>query len=373
MKHKKWMSAALCIALAGVSPSGTLLHAEETAALPEAVEETVVPEETDASSDKEIKSYTLSDGEYEPDGFSFTGGTGKLRITCGKVTVRDGQATAALTFDSGKIIYVKVNDVQYEPVSQTEDTSVYEIPVELNTNYSILACTTAMSEPHEIEYTLYISLGNEEDAFAEEDLVRMENAPEVTGFTYKGTVRNESAAYFRIHCYSGNVRLLEITLSDDETISWEAEDVESEDSLYSGEILRYLIMPEDTEIPAGLDEEMIVIRLPVASVCTDSETAAECLTDAEVTQTGDEWTEDSIFRTLLTNGTELAAVCADEAETIDSLREFGEGCALLGIPVLADRSGSEMSEEGQKEWAKVYSLFTSSAGPKTSGDREPKI
>ena len=33
--------------------------------------------------------------------------------------------------------------------------------------------------------------------------------------------------------------------------------------LYEGNVVKYLIVPKDVEIPAGLDKDMIVIQLPV--------------------------------------------------------------------------------------------------------------
>ena len=41
----------------------------------------------------------LKDGVYTPDSFSWSGGTGKVRISCSKVTVTGGQAYATITLD----------------------------------------------------------------------------------------------------------------------------------------------------------------------------------------------------------------------------------------------------------------------------------
>ena len=49
---------------------------------------------------------------------------------------------------------MKVDDVQYDPVN-TEGNSVFEIPVSgFDWKMPVLADTTAMSTPHEIDYTL---------------------------------------------------------------------------------------------------------------------------------------------------------------------------------------------------------------------------
>ena len=53
-----------------------------------------------------------------------------------------------------------VDGVKYLPVNE-EGNSVFEIPLKsFNDSIEVLADTTAMSEPHEIEYT--ITFSNEE-------------------------------------------------------------------------------------------------------------------------------------------------------------------------------------------------------------------
>ena len=334
-----------------------------------------------------------ADGEYEPDSFSFSGGTGKLQITCDKVTIKNGKAYAVLTFSSGKIIYMKVDGEQYDPVSQTEDTSVYEVPVSLNTNYPVIACTTAMSQPHEIEYTVYIGLGqNEKDI--EENLIQVDNAPEVAGFSYQGTVENEAAELFRIHYYSGDVKVLEVCLSDAEDFSWDEaeEETDQEKSLYGGEVLRYLIVPEGTELPAGLSETMIVVQAPVDTVYTDLESNEWLPEDLTRIEPETSWMDPAVYRMLLSEGADLAVIDAAEAEAAEAALEFGDGCELLGIPVLLDRSEAEKEAAGSEEWEKVYSLFVNRTGnntedsmknrpensiennsEKSTGDRKPEL
>ena len=52
-------------------------------------------------------STSLADGVYTPDSFSFSGGTGRVTITCRQVTVQNGQAYATITFSSSNYGYVK--------------------------------------------------------------------------------------------------------------------------------------------------------------------------------------------------------------------------------------------------------------------------
>lgn len=95
----------------------------------------------------------VSNGTYTPS-FGFTGGSGKTNITCDKVVVKDGKATAAVVFDSQSYTWVQVDGVKY--YNQNEGgNSTFIIPINLNGKTPITAETVAMSAPHEVAYTLY--------------------------------------------------------------------------------------------------------------------------------------------------------------------------------------------------------------------------
>lgn len=97
----------------------------------------------------------LSDGEYSID-VTLEGGSGKSTIQSpAKLTLKDGNATAEIIWSSNKFDYMMVDGEKYLPVSM-EEFSVFEIPV-IGFDYQmpVSADTTAMSKPHEIEYTMY--------------------------------------------------------------------------------------------------------------------------------------------------------------------------------------------------------------------------
>lgn len=56
-------------------------------------------------------STTLADGTYTPDSFSWSGGSGKVSISCNKVTVTNGQAYATIVFSSEYYGYVKPMEI----------------------------------------------------------------------------------------------------------------------------------------------------------------------------------------------------------------------------------------------------------------------
>lgn len=135
---------------------------ENTGAQGDAVSSAVEPEAE--KTDGETVD-TPEDGTYVPTLFTVSGGTGKVKITCPEVVVTEGEAQARIEFSSSHYEWVKVNDVQYDPENADDadrDNSVFRIPVRLDEEMTISGLTTAMSEPHEIEYTLFISLTQED-------------------------------------------------------------------------------------------------------------------------------------------------------------------------------------------------------------------
>ena len=100
----------------------------------------------------------LEDGEYSVDVVK-EGGTGRAEIESPTtMTVKDGAATMTVTWDSENYDYMMVDGEKYEPVNE-EGNSAFEIPVpKLNEPFKVIGDTTAMSEPHEIEYELTVTL-----------------------------------------------------------------------------------------------------------------------------------------------------------------------------------------------------------------------
>lgn len=103
-----------------------------------------------------VESLGLTDGEYTVE-VSLEGGSGKASIyPHTQFIVEEGKATARIIWNSSNYDYMVVDGEKYLPVPTDEDNSVFEIPVTVfDRKMSVSADTTAMSTPHEIEYTLY--------------------------------------------------------------------------------------------------------------------------------------------------------------------------------------------------------------------------
>lgn len=101
------------------------------------------------------ESLNLADGTYTI-GVTLEGGTGRANIESPAVLiVTGGAATARITWSSSNYDYMIVGEEHYLPIS-TEGGSLFEIPVDgFDYAMAVTADTTAMSEPHEIDYTIY--------------------------------------------------------------------------------------------------------------------------------------------------------------------------------------------------------------------------
>lgn len=96
----------------------------------------------------------MEDGEYAI-GVEMSGGSGKATVSSPAVLiVRDGLAYAQIEWSSSHYDYMIVGGEKYLPIN-TEGYSTFEIPILVfNEEMPVIADTTAMSTPHEVEYTL---------------------------------------------------------------------------------------------------------------------------------------------------------------------------------------------------------------------------
>lgn len=96
----------------------------------------------------------LADGTYTAD-VVLAGGSGRASVESpAQLTVKDGNVTAKIVWSSKNYDYMKVGDTKYDAVIENEH-STFEIPVScFDWAMAVKADTTAMSEAHEIDYTL---------------------------------------------------------------------------------------------------------------------------------------------------------------------------------------------------------------------------
>lgn len=105
------------------------------------------------TADNAASSY-VTDGEHTIE-VALEGGTGRASVESPAVIRKNGdEITVVITWSSPYYDYMIVDGQRYEPVN-SDGNSVFEIPVaSFDSPLEVVADTTAMSEPHEIEYTL---------------------------------------------------------------------------------------------------------------------------------------------------------------------------------------------------------------------------
>ena len=96
----------------------------------------------------------LADGEYSIE-LTMSGGSGKASVVSPTIlTVENGQAYADITWSSSNYDYMVVAGETYLNESEDNMASSFHIPItKMDEEMSVIADTTAMGTPHEVNYT----------------------------------------------------------------------------------------------------------------------------------------------------------------------------------------------------------------------------
>ena len=294
------------------------------------------------------------DGVYSME-ITFEGGSGKAKILSPvTVEVTGGKAVATVQWSSPNYDYMIVDGEKYFPVN-TEGDSVFEIPVlYFNEPMDIVGDTVAMSEPHEIEYTITFHF---DPAGAESALL------------YEGSLELQYAENFTVDYYEGGYTLLTISMDG----------------------ARFLLVPEGKEAPAdwdkkipageGVEEGMqgqkdVVLQRPikdiylVASSAMDIFSALNGLDAISFSGQKEEGWHVEAAREAMARGDILYAGkynkpdyerivsgncrLAIENRMISHAPEVVEKMEDFGIPVMIEYSSYEPHPLGRVEWVKFY-------------------
>lgn len=354
------------------------------------------PSETSASASGLLSFSELSE---IPDGsywirVSMTGGSGRASISSPTgFYVKDGQATADIHWSSASYDYMKLDGVRYEAFTDAAGHSAMTIPVPaLNTAIPVLADTTAMSKPYEIEYQLTFdgsallpmadasmaeahALPTDElqrtmqsattqvaDAGGSGSSVQWSAAPEIDGLTFISSEQNDVAEYFRLSNYE------------------DASGVKYQLLETAGGLHRYLIVPSEAnranKEKKGDALELTVLQQPLTTTYVAASAVMAPLCDLgavrQIRFSGlreEGWYVDEAraamkegtmlfagkysepdYETLLREGCDLAL----ESTMIYRAPEVTEKLNALGIPVYIDYSSYEPHVLGRLEWVRVY-------------------
>jgi iron complex transport system substrate-binding protein len=143
---------------------------------------------------------------------------------------------------------------------------------------------------------------------------------------------------------------------------------------------RFLVVPENGEVPQDLSEDICVLQQPVsdiylaASAVMDMFCAVDAIDAISLSGTAvDSWHIDEA-REAMENGSieyagkysapdyemivEKGCRLSIQSTMIEHVPEVKEQLELLGIPVLVDRSSYEEHPLGRMEWIKLYGVLT---------------
>lgn len=341
----------------------------------------------------------LTDGTYTPGQFSWSGGSGRLAyIACDKITVKKGKAYATIRFSSSSYDKVQAGGSTYANTGSAEST--FTIPIILNANNTISARTVAMSAPHWVEYTIYPYLGetgkenesgtktsaqkterqNTKDKDKNKDRKDNKEVSEIIGLGEAEEIPMKYAEYCRLYRYAGGIKLLQIDLTTDSSLSYEEKAMEAQteveydeegrpiaksqseitQALYQNSTVSYLLVPKGTEIPAGLDKEMILISIPADKTWSASRAAGrfmqalgcEGMLTTDASESENPAAPD--FKSIVQDENNLAILPLQPQTQLEILEKR---FTTLNIPVIIDRSAEEKTLEAKAEWAKVYAAL----------------
>lgn len=295
--------------------------------------------------------------ERAPEGFAFSGGSGRVTITCPALWEKAGETWARIVFSSPNYPRLVSGGVEYSATHEG-DTSIFEIPVTLDADMEVIATTTAMSTPHDITYTLHIGANaapGEPESAPAVSTAAVERTP-IEGLTWERRMPLTYAEGFSVDYYEGGYALIDIVDGD-----------------------RVLVAPEGAALPENLPEDILVLQRPLENVYLAA-TSAMALFDrlealpmlGSCSLEADAWAVENArkameagemlfagrysepdYELLLQTGCNLAI----ESTMIFHTPKVKEMLENLGIQVLVDRSSYETHPLGRTEWIKLYAVL----------------
>lgn len=282
----------------------------------------------------------LEDGTYSVN-VELQGGSGRATVdSVATVTVTDGQAMATIVWSSAHYDYMLVDGEKY--LNENEGgNSTFTFPIDgVPCEMDVIGDTTAMSTPHEIEYTLVFSF-TENVSFND--------------LNCEGRMNLAYADQFSVEQY-GAYKL--ITIVD------------------SG---RYLLVPDGVSVPADVPSDIVVLQQPltdgylVSSAVMDLVCKTGALSNIKFTglKEKDWYVQDAAdamkagdlvyagkysapdYELLLGQGCKFAI----ENSMILHNPEVKEKLEELGIPVLIEHSSYEKHPLGRLEWIRLFGVL----------------
>lgn len=315
-----------------------------------------------------------NDDKYEFDAdVVLEGGTGKAKIENAHIVSDDGILTATITWSSDKYDYMIVDGEKYSPINESGN-SVFEFRISaLNEKIAVIADTTAMSKPHEIEYNItFIEKDSNESHLLDtkSDIISNENISDLgESISDFGTLSSAAASF---------IDGLEIVSE------LKPQYAERFRVLYTENFIVIIInnmycyvMGEDIErFSDNIPNEVTVLKGPLEKIYVAGTGSMDYFVTLDVLSAvkfssidSKEWNLDKVSQEM----EEGNIVYAGKYSAPDYERLVGDGCDLavlntmishspetldmldnLSIPYIIDYSSYESNPLGRMEWIKLY-------------------
>ncbi len=316
----------------------------------------------------------IEDGNYTI-AVELSGGSGRASVESPMtIDVQGKSVTATVIWSSKNYDFMRIGDVYYYPINK-EGNSTFQIPVQnLEEPLEFTAQTVAMSEPHEIDYSIVFdtssivkvdkytkknkekATGIAQQAVIEQAEIQVLDVSENEKLVYQNTTKLSYATKFRIDNYQGGYSLL---------------------SVIDGS--RYFVVPKDQPVPKKLQPDVVILRQPISDIYIAA-TSSISLFDAlgglsSVKLSGakaSDWYNENVkkamedgailyagkysepdYELLLSSDCRLAI----ESTMINHTPAVKEKMEELGIPVFTDWSSYEEHPLGRTEWIKAYAAL----------------
>lgn len=310
----------------------------------------------------------INDGVYSCE-VTLEGGSGRATVESpAEVQVSDGSKTVKLVWSSSNYDYMLVADTRYDNEAAVGEHSVFTIPFdEFNESFSVIGDTTAMSTPHEIEYTITVyspGYENDDSESSGDGAANQSNfggeKPELKGLEYVSSMELDYAKEYMVDYYKNS-----------------SGDMYDFITIGSGEAAQYFLKPEGDA--KGLSIDGVVLLSDVDKTYLVSTSVMDLISkinaidnirlsgtsakDWYITAAKDKMKSKDIlyagkysapdYELLLSEGCNLAI----ENTMIYHNPEAKEKLEALGIPVIVERSSYEKNPLGRLEWIKLYGLL----------------
>ena len=300
----------------------------------------------------------LADGEYVCE-VSLEGGSGKATVESPtEVVVKDGKIKVVVTWSSSNYDYMIVDGQKFLNEASAGEKSKFTIPVpEFDRAFTVIADTTAMSTPHEIEYRLNVHGTGEKDISSKESTAPVMNLGRASteGLSLTGSLELKYAKEFKVDFYedSEKNRYNFITIGSgdlEQSFLQSCSDAASQYETIKTD-KTYLVSTSVMDLIASIGALDSIRLSGTKKEDWSIEEAKKAMESGSLLYAGKYSAPD--YELLLSEGCNFAI----ENTMIYHNPEVYEKLKSLGITVMIERSSYESDPLGRLEWVKLYGVI----------------